>query len=792
MFRKLLARDLLLMIGLVLLGVATVAAGFASGRSTLEYALSTDARQASARWVERTEDRLFRKGFEQIEEISEHQVVIVAPRIYDSYRKMSMGDGAEDFRIARSIHEEFGLLAAIDQMFSGWISKLTSLMDSQNHVSVVRNFALLDQSGYLVLRSSQYALQDIRMLLSNSIFQAELYKAMGLRATRIIGVHALPGKMQNDFRKTLIVPLIKDQKISRIYVLDIDQSSAAAMSKVALIAASIMTSLLIVLGYSVPAVIAFRRIRQRWKIEDQLRFLAMHDPLTGLPNRMQLKSRLEQALARAKRRNAILAIMCIDLDRFKDVNDTLGHKVGDGLLKEVSERLRSCVRETDIVARLGGDEFAIIAEDLEDPSSVLPLARRICQELADPFEIEGHPIAISGSVGISFAPIEGSDPAVLLNNADLALYRAKSDGRNTFRFFEPEMDRAIQIRRSLAGDLRHALRKDELHIHYQPQFNLRTGTLTGYEALARWNHPEKGEIEPSQFIPIAEENGLISMLGEWVLKTACSYACTWPENTKLSVNISPAQFVAQDLASLVHSILTQTGFPAKRLLLEFTEDLLIRHPDETIKTLTQLTDMGVLLALDDFGTGYSSLNYLTRLPIAKIKIDHSFIHHMDSNKDAGAIVKSIVGLGRSLDLIVAAEGVETDDQAQTLRRMGCDEVQGYLFGRPESKVRKRPQKLSSATDALHGVAALMRSDHIPGCVEIGPPVTIETELADLPPTGDVALFSGSELARLLPSARTAKTLSGRRLCAQASSGAENHVFRSGCQFPQRKVNTAAG
>jgi len=421
MFRKLLARDRLLMIGLVLLGVATVAAGFASGRSTLEYALSTDARQASARWVERTEDRLFRKGFEQIEEISEHQVVIVAPRIYDSYRKMSMGDGAEDFRIARSIHEEFGLLAAIDQMFSGWISKLTSLMDSQNHVSVVRNFALLDQSGYLVLRSSQYALQDIRMLLSNSIFQAELYKAMGLRATRIIGVHALPGKMQNDFRKTLIVPLIKDQKISRIYVLDIDQSSAAAMSKVALIAASIMTSLLIVLGYSVPAVIAFRRIRQRWKIEDQLRFLAMHDPLTGLPNRMQLKSRLEQALARAKRRNAILAIMCIDLDRFKDVNDTLGHKVGDGLLKEVSERLRSCVRETDIVARLGGDEFAIIAEDLEDPSSVLPLARRICQELADPFEIEGHPIAISGSVGISFAPIEGSDPAVLLNNAELAL-----------------------------------------------------------------------------------------------------------------------------------------------------------------------------------------------------------------------------------------------------------------------------------------------------------------------------------------------------------------------------------
>ncbi|GAG83378.1 unnamed protein product, partial [marine sediment metagenome] len=302
-----------------------MAAGFASGRSTFEYALSTDARRASAQWVERTENRLFRKGFKQIEEISEQQVVIVARQIYDGYRKLANGDNAGDYRITRSIHEEFGLLASIDKLFSGWITRLTSLMDSDGHVSRVRNFAVLDQSGYLVLRSSGYAQQDIQMLLSNSIFQAELYKAMGLHATRVIGVHALPGKKQNGFRKTLIVPLIKDNKISRIYVLDIDQSSAATMTKAALIAASIMTSLLIVLGYSVPAVIAFRRIRQRWKIEDQLRFLAMHDPLTGLPNRMQLKNRLEQALPRAKRRNAVIAIMCIDLDRFKDVNDTLGH-----------------------------------------------------------------------------------------------------------------------------------------------------------------------------------------------------------------------------------------------------------------------------------------------------------------------------------------------------------------------------------------------------------------------------------------------------------------------------------
>ncbi len=792
MFNKIFARDRLLKAGLIILGVVIVIAGFASGRSTFDYALTTDARQASARWIARTEEQLFDKGFKQIKEISDRRVEVLAPRIYDGYKVQVKKDGLKKFKIARSIHEGFSLISGIDRLLSGWISNLTNLMDSEEHVSRVRNFALLDHSGYLVMRSSEYAQQDIQMLLSNSIFQSELYKAMGMQATRVIGVHALPGQKNNRFRKTLIVPLISDHKISRIYVLDIDQSSAATMSKVAFIVASLMTSLLIVLGYSIPAAIAFRRISQRWKIDDQLRYLALHDPLTGLPNRMQLKSRLEQALARAKRRNTILAIMCIDLDRFKDVNDTLGHKVGDGLLQAASDRLRACVRETDIVARLGGDEFAIVAEDLEDLSSVLPLARRICQELAEPFEIDGHPIAISGSVGISFAPNEGSDPAVLLNNADLALYRAKNDGRSTFRFFEPEMDRVIQMRRSLAGELRHALRRDELHIHYQPQFELKTGTLTGYEALARWNHPEKGEIPPAEFIPIAEENGLIAMLGEWVLKAACSYACDWPPAMKLSVNISPAQFVAQDVASLVHNTLSETGFPAERLLLEFTEDLLIRHPDETVRMLKQLTEMGVLLALDDFGTGYSSLSYLTLLPITKIKIDHSFIHKMDSDKDAGAIVKSIIGLGRSLDLIVAAEGVETEGQAQTLRRMGCDEVQGFLFGRPELKVREMPQNLSSQVGSLNGIAELMRSNAIPGCIEVGPPVKIETEPVDLPQMSDAATFQHSYLARLLPPEPIVTDLEKNHLCTMASGRADNHIIHSDLEFPRRKEGLCAG
>ena len=752
MFQNFFGRDRLVMAGLIVLGIATVAAGFASGRSTFQYALSTDARQASARWIERVEDQLFGQQPEKAGTASRQQVVIVAPRIFDRYKALGKKDGVKGYRIAGSVQEESGLLAGIDRLFSGWIARLTDLMDTDEHVSRVQKFAMLDQAGVLVLRSSGFALSDIQTLLSNSSFLAELHKSMGLYTTRVIDQFALPGQKRNEFRKVLIAPLIKDQKISRIYLLDIDQSSAATMSKVALIAASMMTSLLIVLGYSIPAAIAFRRIRERWKVEDQLRFLAMHDPLTGLPNRMQLQNRLDQALARAKRRDSLLTVMCIDLDRFKDVNDTLGHKVGDGLLLEVSERLRECVRETDIVARLGGDEFAIVAEDLEEPNAVIPLARRICQELAKPFEISSHAIAISGSVGISFAPTEGTDSAILLNNADLALYRAKNDGRSTFRFFEPEMDRAIQLRRSLAGELRHALRNNELHIHYQPQFELSTGNLTGYEALARWNHPEKGEIPPAQFIPIAEENGLIGMLGEWVLQTACRYACDWPAHTTLSVNISPAQFVSQDLVALVRNILSQTGFPADRLLLEFTEDLLIRHPDETVKTLKELTQMGVLLALDDFGTGYSSLRYLARLPVAKIKIDRAFIRDMDSDKDIGAIVNTIVGLGRSLDMIVAAEGVETERQAQILRRLGCNEVQGFLYGRPEATVPDQPQGLSPAADGQNP-AAFTHGDQIPGMpesIEISTPVEIETEPFDLQHMSGNAPQYESELSRLLP------------------------------------------
>ncbi len=746
MLGKFFIRDRMVMAGLVILGIVTVAASFVSGRSTFQYALSTDARQASTQWVKRVEDQLFRQQGAGIGLISNQKVVVVAPRLFADYQALARESGASGPRIARSANGQSGLLAGIDKLFSWWITNLTSILDANNHVSQVKNFALLETGGTLVLRSEGFSADALESLLKRSTFQAEFHKSMGMYSTQVIDNFAMPGDTANEFRKALIVPLISGRKISRVYVLEVDRSSAATMSKVALIAASMMTSLLIVLGYSVPAAVAFRRIRERWKAEDQIRFLAMHDPLTGLPNRVQLQNRLEQSLARAKQCDSVLGVMCIDLDRFKEVNDTLGHKAGDAMLMEASNRLRSCVRETDTVARMGGDEFVVIADELDEPTDAIPLARRICEQLARTFDIEGHSVAISGSIGISFAPAEGTDVQTLLNNADLALYRAKNDGRNAFRFFEPEMDRIVHHRRSLARDLRHALRNNELHIHYQSQFELSNDALTGYEALARWTHHEMGEIPPSQFIPIAEENGLIGMLGEWVLETACSYARDWPEGTKLSVNISPMQFVAQDLAEMVRNTLSKTGFPANRLLLEFKEDLLFRNAEETVKTLKELTRMGVGLALDDFGTGYSSLSYLTRLPVAKIKIDQSFISEMETDDDIGAIVKTIIGLGKSLDVTIAAEGVETQTQASYLRMAGCDEVQGYLFGRPAAKIQDNHDPMARIREQIGDGLPLKGSGEQIGMINA--PVEIESELVELPmPDAD---GPACELSRMLP------------------------------------------
>ncbi len=410
-------------------------------------------------------------------------------------------------------------------------------------------------------------------------------------------------------------------------------------------------------------------------------YLAMHDALTGLPNRVLLLERLEQAIASVSRRRDMAALLLLDLDRFKDINDTLGHPAGDLLLQQVAVRLAACVREVDTVARIGGDEFSIVLVGIKDAADAQLLSRRLLETFQTPFDLDGHEVLVTVSVGIALIPTDGSIPDNLLKHADIALYRAKEDGRNASRFFEPEMDARLQKRKALERELRLALSRDELALYYQPKICLRTGEVAGSEALVRWQHPERGLVPPGEFIGVAEETGLILQLGAWVLRTACRQAAAWP-NLEVSVNISPAQFRQPDLVQVVRAALQDSGLAPHRLELEVTESVLIQQPDAAAKLLDDLKALGVRVAMDDFGTGYSSLSYLQRFHFDKIKVDRSFIWAIDTEPAAKAIVRAVINLANSLGMLTCAEGVETNGQLAALRREGCSEVQGYLFGKP--------------------------------------------------------------------------------------------------------------
>jgi diguanylate cyclase (GGDEF)-like protein/PAS domain S-box-containing protein len=415
--------------------------------------------------------------------------------------------------------------------------------------------------------------------------------------------------------------------------------------------------------------------------ERRAQYLALHDPLTELPNREMFGERLDQAVATVSRRGEMAAVICVDLDRFQDVNDTLGHAAGDLLIKGCAERLQACMREVDTVARIGGDEFAIVQVGLEQPDGAQTLCRRILETLAAPFELDGHEVLVTASIGIALVPLDGSIPGRLLQNADIALYRAKEEGRNTFRFFESGMDARLQARKALERDLRLALARSELELYYQPKVELGGDGLSGVEALVRWHHPERGLVPPGEFIGVAEETGLIVALGEWVLLTACMQATAWP-GLQMSVNISPVQFKQRDLVGMIRRALADSGLEPERLELEITEGVLLQNTDAAMTTLRQMKDLGVHIAMDDFGTGYSSLGYLQKFPFDKIKIDRSFVSALETRTDADAIVRAVVGLGHSLGMRTCAEGVETVAQLTFLKHEGCDEVQGYYFGKP--------------------------------------------------------------------------------------------------------------
>jgi len=435
-------------------------------------------------------------------------------------------------------------------------------------------------------------------------------------------------------------------------------------------------------------VYAIRDLTERRRNEARITHMARHDALTDLPNRLLLAERLEQALASAGR-EGMVGVLCVDLDRFKEINDAFGHTAGDALLKAVAGRLRSCVRESDTVARMGGDEFVIVQTAAADALEATALATRVIEALSAPFTVEGHQMVVGASVGIALAPADGSQPEQLLKNADIALYRAKSEGRGTYRFFEKGMDLRMQARRALEMDLRKALANGELELHYQPILDLASGGICGFEALLRWQHPTRGMVPPGEVIPLAEETGFIVPIGEWVLRQACADASKWPSHLKIAVNLSPKQFKSRNLAAAVADAVASAGLNPGRLELEITETVLLADTAATLETLRKLQNFGVRIALDDFGTGYSSLSYLRSFPFDKIKIDQSFIRGLsDGSREGIAIVRAVTQMGLSLGMSTTAEGVETSAQLEIVRAEGCREVQGYLFSppRPASEI----------------------------------------------------------------------------------------------------------
>ena len=429
-----------------------------------------------------------------------------------------------------------------------------------------------------------------------------------------------------------------------------------------------------------------RDISEQRRAEEQIRHLAHHDALTQLPNRMLLHDRIGQAIAQARRNREMLALLFIDLDRFKMVNDSLGHAVGDRLLQSVADRLGACTRNSDTIARLGGDEFVVLLGGLAEPGDARHVAQKILDALAEPVTIDGHELKVTPSIGICAYPHDGDNVETLMRNADTAMYCAKQMGRNNCQFFTQAMNDAVQLRLQMENDLRHAIERGEFILHYQPVIGLKSGAIVGFEALVRWQHPQRGMIPPAQFIAAAEETGLIVALGEWVLRETCARARAWHEagypTLQAAVNCSAQQFRREGFVDMVGRVLGETGFPAACLELELTESVILERSEEVIACFQALDNMGVCIAIDDFGTGYSSLSYLKRFAIHQLKIDQSFVRDISSDPDDAAIVSAIIAIAHSLGLEVVAEGVETAEQLAFLRSLGCDKAQGYLFSKP--------------------------------------------------------------------------------------------------------------
>jgi diguanylate cyclase (GGDEF)-like protein len=478
------------------------------------------------------------------------------------------------------------------------------------------------------------------------------------------------------------VPVVRDGRVMGVIEVYVDQTRAEAgihqeYGRVALTVALLMLLLALVAGWR-----GVRHLREQRHVEERVHYLAQHDILSGALNRASFGEALERAAWRHAQDGARFAVLCIDLDGFKEVNDAFGHAAGDEVLRTVTQRLRELMRHGDQIARLGGDEFAVLQDGVSGPADVAGLAQRIVERLAEPHAIASRDVACAASVGAAVFGSDADTVPELLHKADLALYRAKSEGRGGFSFYDAALDQELQSQRDLVRDLREAIAGERLALHYQPQYGADGRSLVGYEALLRWQHPTRGNVPPGEFVTVAERSGLIEALGGWVLKRACREAAGWPQPLAVSVNLSAAQFRSDELLSTVAAALDASGLPARRLELEITESLLMSNTDRVLRTLHALSAMGVRIAMDDFGTGYSSLAYLWRFPFDKVKIDRSFTQGLGSDPKVALIVRSIISLAHSMEIRVNAEGVETSAQLDVLQRFGCDELQGFLLGRP--------------------------------------------------------------------------------------------------------------
>ena len=435
-------------------------------------------------------------------------------------------------------------------------------------------------------------------------------------------------------------------------------------------------------------VITFDDITARRQAEARISYLALHDAMTDLPNRVQFRECLDSAIEAQRTSVASrypgqgFAVLLVDIDNFKSINDIYGHPVGDAFLSEIALRMKSLIRKRDVVARLGGDEFVILQRNLRGAEDAAKLATRLVSLLSEPLVVEGLTLSCGASIGISLAPEDSMDAKLLLKRADLALYRAKDNGKSTFSFYDASMDDDLEARRLLELELRQAVGRNELIVYYQPQIQVLSGETTGFEALVRWLHPTRGMVPPLDFIPLAEETGLINAVGEWVLRAACLEAAKWPSHLNIAVNISPVQVKSRNLVQVVVGALQMSGLPAQRLELEITESIFLQEDEQTLSSLRELRALGVKFAIDDFGTGYSSLSSLRRFPFDKLKIDRSFVKDVTTRRDSVQIIHAVIGLGRSLGINTTAEGVENEAQLELLRAEGCTEVQGFMFGRP--------------------------------------------------------------------------------------------------------------